>query len=158
MEFNSLIYPVNRRRVLTPTEFLGKTIFKVTGNIQHDSAPWTVATVVAIRKLTLHIIHYLFRTAGRMASNLNFETVSNCTSPKGSQRRRDVQPRQLAHRCLQSTALERFLPPPPEGVSRDPRRPGRFLHCTALPFGPTGFSVGGIATAVINTPMIFRKP
>jgi hypothetical protein len=68
-----------------------------------------------------------------------------------------VQPRQLAHRCLQSTPLQRLLAPPADGASRGPHRPGRFLHCTALVLGPNGFGVGVISTAFRNTPTIFRK-
>jgi hypothetical protein len=98
----------------------------------------------------LHSAHYLYCTAGRMASNLNLETGLNCTSPRGSQRRREVQPRQLAHRCVQRTPLGRFLASPLDGASSGPHRPGRFFHCMALLLGTTGFTVGGISTDVTN--------
>jgi len=65
-----------------------------------------------------------------------------------SQRRRDVQPRQLIHRREQKFPLERFLVPPPVGASRGSRSPGRFLHWTTLLRDTTGFTAGGISTSV----------
>jgi len=65
--------------------------------------------------------------------------------PDGSsQRRRDVQPRQMIHRREQKFPLERFLVPP----SRGSRSPGRFLHWTVLLCDTTGFTAEGISTNV----------
>jgi hypothetical protein len=92
-----------------------------------------------------------------MASNLNFETGMNCTSPRGSQNRRDVQPRQLAHRCLQRTRPGRFLASPLDGASSGPHGPRRFFHCTAFLLGTAGLTVGGIFTDVIKLQGDFKK-